>query len=376
MVKDTLLYDRLEILSNATDSDIKKAYAKMSKQWHPDKNPNNIEESTKKFQEINEAKEILLNSDKRSIYDQIGMDVINGNNHQPQQHNSSFFQDIINQHFNSTFNFNFNMNGNNNKHDTPENIVANLHVTLEQLYNQENVSFSYKQKYFCDKCNGYGTKQGTSPTCSGCSGKGIKVQIIQQGHMIQQLMTTCNQCNGSGKHCSNNDNCEICNGLGNNLKDKTISVPLKAGLTTGNKISLNGKGHQMMNTKTDLILNIVEIPHNIFKREQDNLLIDIELKLYQALLGFSKIINFLNGQKLNINFLGKTDFGNIKIIENYGMHKLNTDKKGNLIIKFNFLLPDIHNDLKLQIKTLLQDKDEINNENEIQQLNNITKINL
>jgi len=366
MVKDTILYKRLEVNHDANDIEIKKSYAKLSKIWHPDKNPDNIEKSTKKFQEINEAKEILLNSEKRLIYDQIGIEILNGNiNHKSNNYN--FFNDIINQHFN------FNINKSDTHNEQFENITANLHVTLEQIFNQENIAFQYKLKIYCNKCDGNGTKNGQSPICNECSGSGSKIKIIQMGFMIQQLMSACDCCDGSGrviKEC-----CETCNGCGYNFKDKNISIPLKAGLTTGNKISLNGKGHQFKNIKTDLILTIYEIPHNIYKREQDNLLIEMELKLYQALFGFSKLITYLDGEKININFIGKTDYGTIRIIENMGMISLNSNTKGNLIIKFIYSLPNIPNDLHLHVKTILHDKDEINNENEINKLN-IKKINL
>jgi DnaJ-class molecular chaperone len=364
MVKDNQLYNRLEISSNATENDIKKAYVKLSRQWHPDKNPNNIDEATKKFQEINEAKEILLNADKRAIYDELGMDVLQNSNFQSTNH-QSFFENVINQHF--SFNFAKNQNK-----EINENIVANLFVTLEQIYNQENISFQYKQKIFCNKCDGNGTKDGLIPICKECSGNGIKIQIIKLGFMVQQLMGSCNSCNGTGKIIK--DCCELCNGCGYNFKEKNISIPLKSGLTTGNKISLNGKGHQFKNTKTDLILNINEISHAIFKRENDNLLIDVELKLYQALLGFSKIITHLDGKKINISYEGKTEYGTIRVIDNYGMQTLNSSLKGNLIIKFIFSLPSIQNELKLQVKTLLQDKEELKNEQEINKLMDITKI--
>jgi DnaJ-class molecular chaperone len=101
----------------------------------------------------------------------------------------------------------------------------------------------------------------------------------------------------------------------------------------------------------------------------------MELKLYQALFGFSKLITYLDGEKININFIGKTDYGTIRIIENMGMISLNSNTKGNLIIKFIYSLPNIPNDLHLHVKTILHDKDEINNENEINKLN-IKKINL
>ena len=116
MVKDTILYSRLEVGINASENDIKKAYARLSKIWHPDKNPNNVDEATKKFQDINEAKEILLNSEKRAMYDNIGMDIINGGMQSQQQHhqhhNPNFFENIINQHFS------FNINNNQHFHTT------------------------------------------------------------------------------------------------------------------------------------------------------------------------------------------------------------------------------------------------------------------
>jgi DnaJ-class molecular chaperone len=372
MVKDTILYSRLEISPNANDNEIKKAYARLSKIWHPDKNPNNIEEATRKFQDINEAKEILLNNDKRAIYDEIGMDIIKGGGHHQPAHDNSFFENLINQHFSFNINSNFNFtNNNNNKNEVPENIVANINVSLEQIYNQEIITFQYKQKIYCTSCDGNGTEDGMPPICNECSGKGMKIQIIRSGFMIQQIMGTCNNCNGSGKIVK--EGCKNCNKLGYNIKEKNISIPLKAGLTTGNKISLNGKGHQFKNNKTDLILNIIELPHNIYKREQDNLIIEIELKLYQALLGFTKLITLLDGSKLNISYNGKTDYGTIKIIKNYGMQSLNSNNKGNLIIKFIYSLPNIQDELKLQVKTLLHDKDEMNNEIEINNMN-INKI--
>jgi DnaJ-class molecular chaperone len=373
MVKDTILYSRLEVGINASENDIKKAYARLSRIWHPDKNPNNIEEATKKFQDINEAKEILLNSEKRAVYDNIGMDIINGGIQSQQQphNNSNFFENIINQHFSFNINNNNNQHSNNSNNEMHENIVANLHVTLEQIYNQDIISFQYKQKIYCNKCDGNGTKNGLPPTCNECSGKGVRIQIIKLGFMVQQLMCQCNNCNGSGKIIT--EECETCNGCGHNFKDKNISIPLKSGLTTGNKISLNAKGHQFKNNKTDLVLTINEIPHTIFKREHDNLLINIELKLYQALLGFNKLITHLDGKKLNISYIGKTEYGTIRIIENFGMQTLNSSNKGDLIINFIYILPNIQNELKLQVKTLLQDKDEINNENELNKLD-ITKI--
>ena len=164
MVKDNSLYDKLELTPTATENDIKKAYARLSKKWHPDKNPNNIEEATRKFQEINEAKEILLNPEKRTQHD------MGSNNNQDV---SNFFNEVMKQHFsfNTNFSFNFNNQNNNEQPEVLENIIANLNVTLEQIYNQDEISFSYKYKHYCSKCNGYGTDNGSPPCCNKCNGK-------------------------------------------------------------------------------------------------------------------------------------------------------------------------------------------------------------
>jgi len=361
MVKDNSLYDKLELTSTATENDIKKAYARLSKKWHPDKNPNNIEEATRKFQEINEAKEILLNPEKRTQYD---MGSSNNNDV------SNFFNEVMKQHFsfNTNFSFNFNNQNTNVQPEVLENIIANLNVTLEQIYNQDEISFSYKYKHYCSKCNGYGTDNGSPPCCNKCNGKGMIVQIHQTGFSIQQIANTCDKCLGSGKYV--NSNCNNCVGSGFELKDRQLSVKLDLGLSSGNEIKLTSKGHNYKNDKTDLILIIQEQPHTYFKRQHNNLLIDIELQLYEALYGFNKLITYLDGSQLNLFYRGITDYGTTRRAKNYGMHISNSSDKGDLIINFTFKLPN----LSLEVINLLHEKNDIQHE-DISKLN-ISKITL
>ncbi len=340
MVRDTKLYDILEVNSDASEVEIKKAYTRLSKIWHPDKHVNSPEperlEAQKKFQEINNAKEVLLDSEKRSLYDQIGMDIMNNNCGMNEQNMHNPFEDMFRSHFN------FNVSGRRNeKSNEPEDIVEQIKVSLEQIYNEESIPVTYKQKHDCSACNGEGTKDGKSSICSGCNGKGMRVQVIRNGPMIQQTVGNCHICNATG-HVINNDNkCQTCNGTKYTTKEKTINVPLKSYLCNCNKISLEGKGNHMKNMKSNLIISIFEETHPIFKRRNNDLYVDVELKLYQVLFGFDKILTHLDGRKLHISCSSVTDFNHIRIINGEGM-KSESNGKGNLFIRFSYKIPPLH----------------------------------
>jgi len=386
MVKDTTLYDRLEISPDSSEAQIKKAYNKLSKQWHPDRHINSPpevkEQATAKFQEIGQAKEILLDGEKRQIYDQVGMDMFkNGMDNMDSHGGPDPFAQFGNI-FGAGFPFGGmggmgGMHGMGPRQSAPEDVVEKIDVTLEQLFNEQTVNFTFKQKVYCTKCDGEGSKDGKTTKCISCDGKGMKVNTIRMGNMIQQSVGECGVCKGKGKVIEDSNKCESCNGKCYTVKEKTIQIPLKSGLAHGNKIHLSGKGHQFKNSKTDLILAINEKPHETFKRLENNLFIDVELKLYQALFGFDKIITHLDGRKLHISSSGKTDFNSVRKISGEGMQSINGNK-GDLFVRFNVDLPNFNSlpgETKTQLKSILQsfDKQEVNTEAQINKTPNLTK---
>jgi DnaJ-class molecular chaperone len=352
MAKDKTLYDRLEVSHDASETDIKKSYNRLSKIWHPDKHQDEAEKekASIKFTEINQAKEVLLDGEKRKIYDQLGMDMFTAEGQAQQQ--NPFAGGFP---FPGGFPFG-NMHPQQQQQQRQKDIIKVIDVTLEQLYKEETVHFSYKQKLVCSPCNGEGTKDGKPGTCQGCGGKGKRIQIIRMGNMIQQMISDCPECNSTGSKVNENNKCSDCNGKGSQTKDKSIIVPLKSGLTHGNKINLSGKGHQLKNGKTDLIVVINELPHRLFKRHQDDLYLTLDLKLYQALFGFDKVITHLDGRKLHISTTNKTDYNMVRRIENEGMKSLQ-NTKGHLYIKFHFTLPNLNQNE--QIKSMLQNVDKL-----------------
>lgn len=344
MVKDTKLYDVLGVKTDAKDNDLKKAYHKLSIKWHPDKNPDNKEEATTKFQEISEAYSILSDPEKRSMYDQIGMDFLKNQDGGPGMDAS----DIFSQFFggNSPFGggpFGFNFNQGKPTQENKEDIQIKLNVTLSQIYNEETIDVNYPQKIYCKDSDGTGSKRKIKPKCPDCNGQGKKVQVVRMGPMIQQMIQDCPKCKGTGIFISPEDKCNSCNGKGYTVKSKTIQLPLRNGLDNGNKIQLEKKGNNFKEGKTNLIIQINVLPDNTFKRDGSTLVTEVQLELYQSLFGFDKIVKHLDGSLLHISSSSKIEDGDSRIIKNKGMMDLRTKKHGDLLIIFKVNYPKVDN---------------------------------
>jgi DnaJ-class molecular chaperone len=378
MVKDKKLYEILEVEPDASDLDIKKKYNKLSKIWHPDKcyDENKKKEVEDKFKEINEAKNILLDPEKRKLYDQLGMDMLK---HDIQDNNNMdpFFHLFNIGGFQFNFNNFSNMEPKNEQNEHIEHIVEQVEATLEQIVNKEFINLNYKQKVYCNKCNGEGTNNGCNPKCKNCDGKGINFQILRMGNTIQKIINTCQYCQGKGKVIEEENKCNICNGKCFLIKDKNIQVPLSIDVLYGKDAVFQGKGHQFKNQKTHLIVKIKELPHKKFKRFDNNLYVEQELKLFQGLFGFDKILTHLDGRKLHISSSNKTDFNIIRKINGEGIPNLD-GTKGDLYIKFIISLPNLSIlslDTRTQLKALLQllDKNEVINETNVNKTPNLVK---
>lgn len=344
MVKDTKLYDVLGVKTDAKDNDLKKAYHKLSIKWHPDKNPDNKEEATTKFQEISEAYSILSDPEKRSMYDQIGMDFIKNQDGGPGMDPS----DIFSQFFggNSPFGgapFGFNFNQGKPNQEKNDDIQIKLNVTLSQIYNEETINVNYPQKIYCKDSDGTGSKRKIKPKCPDCNGQGKKVQVVRMGPMIQQMIQDCQKCRGSGIFISPEDKCDSCSGKGYTVKSKTIQLPLRNGLDNGNKIQLEKKGNHFKDGKTNLIIQINVLPDNTFKRDGSTLITEVKLELYQSLFGFDKVVKHLDGSLLHISSSSKIEDGDSRIIRNKGMMDLRTKKHGDLLIIFKVNYPKVDN---------------------------------
>jgi DnaJ-class molecular chaperone len=342
MVKDTTLYDRLQVSVDANESAIKKSYFKLSKIWHPDKHQvqdqKERDEAAKKFQEIKEAYDILCDTNKRSLYDQIGMDILQQGQGQqgvdPFEHGFPFGA--------AGFPFMpFGMNqGKPRERIDP--IVVDLTVTLEQICKEESVSITYPCFYSCLTCNGEGTLSGKPNLCSSCNGKGQQIKIMRTGNMIQQIVSECNECRGKGTVIDLSQSCKECFGEGKNKKQKTRMIPLQQGLDNGHKMNLQGKGHYLKyGARSDLIVSITISPHAQFKRYKNDLYTVVPLTLYQLLYGYKKYITLLNGRIIHIEHVGNTEPNSVKCIRNEGLKHIQTNERGSLYLLFHLQLPEV-----------------------------------
>jgi DnaJ family protein A protein 2 len=379
MVKDTTLYNRLEVSPSTPIDEIKKKGKKLLIKWHPDKNPGNVEEATKKFQDIQEALSILENPEKREVYDKFGMDGIKGDMGGQEGGFNPFGAGFP---FGGDGPFGFSFGGGNpfgggfpgqmNRSEEKENVVERLDVTLEQIYKEESVNLKYNQKVACTKCNGEGSTDGKKISCNDCNGKGVKVRIMRMGPIQQQAVSPCGSCSGKGTSIPDSSKCTGCAASGYVTKEKTMAIPLKKGFGNGLKMQLEGKGHNVKGNKSDLIVIINELEHPVFKRKGSDLIVEIELKLYQALFGFDKIITHLDGRKLHLHHTGKTNYQTVRRISGEGMLDLRSKQNGDLIIKFTIDLPTITNETLMKA-LILVDKNESLTEKNVQKEENLVK---
>ena len=312
-------YDILGVNKNATKDEIKKAYRKLAKQYHPDKNTDN--NSKEKFQKIQEAYENLYDDHKRSLYDNKG--------------NHPFFHpDERGQGGFPFFNFNFNFmsqNHNNKKNDE----YYNLKINLSDVYFGLKKNFNIKKKYTCPTCR---------ISCNTCNGSGsVQGQRVQIGPMIHFMQQTCNNCNGNGVIRNTNITCNDCESTGFKFKEKFIELNIPKGVENGKEFVYEEFGEQATRPNErsgNFIIKIQVESHNLFVRDNLNLVYNTNINLFETIIGKDiKIPYFDETIELNINKFGIINPNKEYIIIEKGLIN-DKNERGCMKIKFNIIYPD------------------------------------
>lgn len=354
MVKETEYYERLEINTEATNEEIKKAYKKLALKYHPDKNKNNPE-TVEKFKQISEAYEILIDENKRKAYDKFGKNGINGNQMNPEE----LFERMFGQNpFMNSFANMFGFNGNNIK--KCEDIIQEINCSLEDLYNGKIIDIKVNINKKCDKCNGNGCNDNSKPEiCMNCNGKGIKIMLRQLGPgMMQQMQMICDICNGKGSRINDKDKCSKCKGNRIEKINKIFNIEIKPGMKNGQKIIYDNEGNEEINCQNgNVIFIIIEKKNELYIRNGDDLFIEIKIKLIESLTGFEIILNHLDNRKLLIKSDEIIEPDTVRLISNEGMPKFNSLYKGNLYVKFKIKFPkSLNNEQIKMLNTILPNK--------------------
>jgi DnaJ family protein A protein 2 len=372
MVVETKLYDILNIKENASNADVKKAYKMLALKWHPDKNQNNVEESTIMFKKISDAYDVLSDTNKRQIYDKHGMRGLDENN---MEHGIN--PDQIFKHFFGGGGGNPMFNNSTNNENSPDDIVIQHELSLEQIFTGTTIELEYHSHIKCKHCNGYGSQDKTKTMCDSCSGLGKKRVTRQYGPMIQQSIVHCEKCIGKGVIIRENNICKECNGDGLIDTIRKINVPIRHGISQGQKIKIEHKGNhgKFTDFKSSVIIVILEKPHAVYKRQGDHLTIDIEISLSQALFGFSKQLSFLNNDKMLFESTDIISNDTIKVIRNEGLPNIETNIKGNIIILFKIKFPESlnieenkHEQTKTDFAKIFGEEDSLDEDNKNKKL--------
>lgn len=352
-------YEVLGVQKGASDDEIKKAYRKMAKKYHPDLNKDNPEAEAH-FKEVGEAYEVLSDSDKRQRYDAYGHAGVDPNaagGYGGGGFGGGFGGFDVGDIFESFFGGGFG-GGSRQRQNAPQkgsNIGMNITISFKEAAFgvTKNISVSHFEN--CETCKGSGAKPGTSPeTCPTCRGTG---QIrVNMGFITTQR--PCDTCHGTGKVIK--EHCPDCKGAGQVRKQKKIDVNIPGGIDSGQRISVRGLGNAGKNggPAGDIILTVSVMPHPIFKRQGDNILCDIPVTFAEAALGAEIEVPTLE-KPITYTIPEGTQNGDTFRIKGQGITRLGSKQRGDLIIKIKVEVPK---NLTSKQKELLRAFDEECNE--------------
>lgn len=335
MVKETGFYDTLGVKPSASAEELKKAYRKLALKYHPDKNPTEGE----KFKQISQAYEVLSDAQKRQVYDRGGEAAIKEGGTSGGCGGFSSPMDLFDMFFGG--------GGRMHRERKGKNIVHQLSVSLEDLYNGATKKLSVQKNVICEKCEGRGGRKGAVEVCATCRGSGVQVRLHQLiPGMMQQISTICGSCKGQGQRLNHRDRCKVCGGRKILRNKKVLEVHIEKGMKDGRKIVFHGEGDQEPGLEPgDIIIVLDQKAHPVFKRQEEDLSITMDLQLVESLCGFQKPVQTLDNRTLLITSQpGKLIRpGDKKCVPNEGMplHR-RPFEKGRLIILFNVIFPESH----------------------------------
>jgi len=350
-------YEVLGVSKGASDDDLKKAYRKLAKQYHPDLNPDDKTAETR-FKEVNEAYEVLSDQDKRSKYDQFGHAGIDPNFSSGGFNGGGFggFEDLVGDLFGSFFGGGgggggYSGGGRKNGPQKGQSLRVNLNITFEEAAFGCQKEISLNRSEPCPDCEGSGCAPGTTAEiCPDCRGSGaIRIQRGGGGFSFSSTQP-CPRCSGTGKII--HQPCPTCHGEGARTTNKKISVSIPAGIDDGQAISMRGQGNAGKNggPAGDLIVGISVIPHPEFRRDGTSVYFSLPVTFSQAVLGAELLIPTIDG-KVKYTLPEGTQPGTTFRLRGKGIPVLNGHGRGDQFVTLTVRVPT---GLTQEQKTALQ----------------------
>jgi molecular chaperone DnaJ len=342
-------YEILGINKGATEDEVKAAFRKAAKQYHPDLHPND-KEAEAKFKEVNEAYEVLSDKDKRAKYDQFGHAAFDptagGQGGYYSSGGAGFgdFADIIDSMFGGFGGFGRGSGQTRNGPIAGNDLRYNLTISFEEAVFGVHKEINIPREEACSTCSGTGAKPGTQPVkCAACGGSG---QVrVQQSTMFGSFVTarSCDACGGTGKIVK--EPCPDCRGKGRVNRTKKISINIPAGIDNGQSLNIHSEGEAGFNggPAGDLYITVSVKPHKQFTRKGYDLYTDIQVPFTVATLGGEINVPTLKGS-VKYAVPEGTQPNTVFRLREQGVPRLNSSSRGDLLVKVNVQVPKKVND--------------------------------
>ncbi|NQU98551.1 molecular chaperone DnaJ [Candidatus Woesearchaeota archaeon] len=334
-------YKILGVDKNASKEEIKKAYKKLAKKHHPDLNKD--EGATEKFKEISEAAAVLSDDQKKQQYDQFGSDSFKHGSGPSGFNFSDFDFSSFGGDFGDIFDHLGDIFGGGgggrrrSSHRKGADLRADVTVTLEEVYSGTKKKLKIRKNESCEKCDGKG---GTGlETCSTCHGSGRMTDSRRTPFGIFQTTSVCRDCGGSGEMIKNV--CHKCDGSGVVVKEKTLEIDIPEGIEHGSRLRLTSEGEAGYRggRAGDLFVFIHIEEHEVFKREDNDILLEMPISIIQASLGAEIEVPTLEG-KAKLKISAGTQTNTVFKMKGKGLPYLHSYGTGDQLVKVVVKTPD------------------------------------
>lgn len=336
-------YEVLGLSKGASDEEIKRAFRKLAKQYHPDVNKEPGAEE--KFKEIGEAYAVLSDPQKKAQYDQFGHSAFaNGAGGQgfggfnaEDIDLSSIFEDLFGSSFGGGFGgFGGSSRRNTNRPTKGRDSLVKLNLSFDEAVFGCKKTINIDLNETCDKCNGKGGFEET--TCSTCGGSGRVISQQQSLFGIIQSQTTCRDCGGSGSTFKKV--CNECSGNGHVRKNKEIVVTVPEGVDNGYQLRISGKGEAGKNggPNGDIYIEFSVKEHELFVRDEEDIYVEVPLTITEAILGCKKDVPTLTGV-VSVDIKAGIQNGSKLKLKGKGVKVPNSLKKGDMYLIMNVVIP-------------------------------------
>lgn len=328
-------YEILGIAKTASPEEIKSAFRKLARQFHPDVNKESDAED--KFKEINEAYSVLSDADKRSRYDRYGRAGLGDQG--GSQDYSVHFEDI----FEELFGFGMGSGRGQTRRNAPRrgrDLQMGVTLSFEEAVFGVEKEIEYERDEACSNCKGNGAEPGTSvKTCSTCGGRG-EVRQVRQTFIVQMVETVpCQACQGRGQIIEKV--CKTCSGRGQERKRVTKKVSVPAGVDNGMQIRLPGEGQPGQNggPNGNIFIAVDVKPHEYFKRKGEDIILDLNINIAQAVLGAEILVPTVDAKEEKLNIPSGTQPGSMFNMRGKGVPRIRQSGRGDQRVIVNVDIP-------------------------------------